>query len=418
MEKVNLYFEVKDNKVIDITDMQNENFEHIEIETMNDFTDHAEDKGYEISDLIYDKLDDILSNNRSEEEGLFEYDLKTATSNRSYGELADMFSSEEIVVPDMQRRFVWQTTQCSRLIESILMGLPIPPLFFMELDDGKYEVIDGLQRLTTITNFIEGRPWAYGLNETKSNRPARLTGNVDNTIKGKAFKDLTTEQKRKIRRTTVTVIDFRQMNPQNNDAAKYLVFERINTGSEALNPMQIRKSLAHGKFMKDVYEYANRIKKLNELYTKNAISKELHVEAFLRTYVMSKIYYGSYTPKRHGIKNILDSYCEENKENSLDESYFRKFEEKLNNLSDLFENNIFKRVKNGKYTGNMSTSILEAMLGVLIQNSDIKVDKETERRYLEYMEVSGLDDPFLSSTGSSESILKRFEVCEKVILGK
>ncbi|MCR1891836.1 hypothetical protein NSA16_11915 [Ligilactobacillus murinus] len=67
MEKVNLYFEVKDNKVIDITDMQNENFEHIEIETMNDFSDHVEDKGYEISDLMYDKLDDILSNNRSEE---------------------------------------------------------------------------------------------------------------------------------------------------------------------------------------------------------------------------------------------------------------------------------------------------------------------------------------------------------------
>lgn len=70
-----------------------------------------------------------------------------------------MFQEGDIQIPDVQRKFVWDTNKYSKLIESILIGLPIPPLFFMDIGNNSYEVIDGLQRLTAISNYILGNKW-------------------------------------------------------------------------------------------------------------------------------------------------------------------------------------------------------------------------------------------------------------------
>ena len=73
----------------------------------------------------------------------------------SIGELISMYKEEEIIInPDFQRAFRWSITQQTRLIESILIGVPIPSIFVFQNEDGKWEVVDGVQRLSSIFQFV------------------------------------------------------------------------------------------------------------------------------------------------------------------------------------------------------------------------------------------------------------------------
>jgi hypothetical protein len=80
--------------------------------------------------------------------------IQTSSLDLSFNELLDMYSNEElIIVPDYQRAFRWSPGKESRFIESLILGMPIPPVFVIELEDGKYELIDGLQRLSSYFHF-------------------------------------------------------------------------------------------------------------------------------------------------------------------------------------------------------------------------------------------------------------------------
>lgn len=85
----------------------------------------------------------VLFDNESTDKSISTYNIKHWVSNRSFGELIDMYQNNEIIKPDMQREFVWDSQKSSRLIESIVLGLPIPPLFLMEVGKNQYELIDG-----------------------------------------------------------------------------------------------------------------------------------------------------------------------------------------------------------------------------------------------------------------------------------
>src|ERR1700685_2794267 len=80
--------------------------------------------------------------------------IQTSSLDLSFNELLDMYSNDELQIdPNYQRSFRWSPGKESRFIESLLLGMPIPPLFVIELDDAKYELIDGLQRLSTYIHF-------------------------------------------------------------------------------------------------------------------------------------------------------------------------------------------------------------------------------------------------------------------------
>src|SRR5215203_5282278 len=81
--------------------------------------------------------------------------VRTDAYQMSIGEIVSMYESSELIVnPDFQRLFRWSVSQKSRLIESLLLGIPIPSIFVFEKDDGKWELIDGLQRVSTILEFM------------------------------------------------------------------------------------------------------------------------------------------------------------------------------------------------------------------------------------------------------------------------
>ena len=136
--------------------------------------------------------------------------------------------------PNFQREYVWRLKPelPSRLIESILLEIPIPPLYFGRLAGGKLEVIDGQQRLTTLIRFI-----------TNKFRLQRLTRMP--SLEGKTFGELSTEHREKIKDTPIRTVE---INAGNNTDLRYEIFERLNRGSMALNEQELRNCVYRGPF--------------------------------------------------------------------------------------------------------------------------------------------------------------------------
>ncbi len=411
---------------VELYDINNEKIDEsyipIEAETEDEYFDELIKRNIIFDESLREKLESYFEDIYYLDIDSFQ--IKHWVSNRSFGELIDMYVEGEIKKPDMQRSFIWDSVQRSRLIESIIVGLPIPPLFLMEVNTNEYEIIDGYQRLSTLVKFVKGYPWNE---DSKRITKSKLSSKVMKSIKNKSFEELDPEYQRKIKRSTIPLIEFNQIKPD-NFSAKYLIFERINTGSVKLNNMQIRKSLATGKFMNSLYEFANMNQIFLNMFSIQAIKKDNNVEAFLRIYVMKKIWENEYIPESSGIKSILDEYCEKHKNEPIEESFFRKFNEKIFEFKSIFNDftNFGKKVLKEndiyQYTGQINIAIIESVLGIAISKHEIKINNNFEEKYKESISnqfntdlIKKENNPFSFSTGKIEYIKKRFDIIDSII---
>ncbi|MBB6242413.1 DUF262 domain-containing protein [Rhodanobacter sp. MP1X3] len=154
--------------------------------------------------------------------------------------LAQKVQDGEFIVPPYQREFTWEQDRKSRFIESVLMGLPIPFLFFWEMPDGKLEIVDGSQRLRTLEEFVLG--------DLKLSELQALP-----KISGFRFSDLPDSRQRKIKNRSIRGI---VLNEHADEQARFDMFERINTGSKAANTAEVRRGALAGPFMSMVIELA------------------------------------------------------------------------------------------------------------------------------------------------------------------
>jgi hypothetical protein len=136
--------------------------------------------------------------------------------------------------PEFQREYVWKLKPelPSRLIESVLLDIPIPPLYFGQLNGGKLEVIDGQQRLTSLIEFIT--------NKFQLQRLTRMP-----SLNGLFFRELSTEYQERIKDTPIRTVT---INAGTNTDLRYEIFERLNRGSMALNEQELRNCVFRGNF--------------------------------------------------------------------------------------------------------------------------------------------------------------------------
>lgn len=175
-------------------------------------------------------------------------DIKMDTQTVNLGYLIEMLEFNEInLMPDFQRsENLWTNEQKSRLIESILLGLPLPSFYFNIEDDGKWAVIDGLQRLGTLKKFILEK------DEDKKLKLSSLEFLKE--YNGKTYNELTREDKRRISGLKITLNLIQRSTPP---AVKYIIFRRVNTAGLQLTPQEMRHALNQGV-------PANFIKSLSE----------------------------------------------------------------------------------------------------------------------------------------------------------
>jgi len=165
----------------------------------------------------------------------------------SIGEIMNLYSSKELNMnPNFQRMFRWKPEQKTRFIESILLGIPIPSIFVSQREDGVWDLIDGLQRLSTIFEFAGTLD---GVNNQKV-PPSRMTkAKYLPSLENKIWQNLederdpdslTPQQRIDIKRAK---IDVNIIMRESDDAAKYDLFERINTGGSKLSEQEVRNCL-------------------------------------------------------------------------------------------------------------------------------------------------------------------------------
>lgn len=181
------------------------------------------------------------------------FDLNIYPSDYTLKGLADLWEDNEIEVPDFQRNFVWTIKQSSLLIESFLLGLPVPQVFFYVTEDEKRLVIDGLQRVSSIVFFFEGY---FGVENPQGRRQVfRLSGlDEKSPYAKKRFADLSDEDQRKLRNTVMRVVNIKQLAPSDDETSMYYVFERLNTGGTPLRPQEIRNCVFSGDIVKELRE--------------------------------------------------------------------------------------------------------------------------------------------------------------------
>lgn len=141
-------------------------------------------------------------------------------------------------MPVYQRRITWDDEKRSKLIESFIINIPIPPIFIYEVEFGKYEVMDGLQRVSAIQDFYEDGYALTGLTEWKE-------------LNGLKYSQLPQKVREGIDRRQISVISLLKesaKSPAQEQKMKRMVFERLNTGGVKLESQEIRNALFDGKF--------------------------------------------------------------------------------------------------------------------------------------------------------------------------
>jgi hypothetical protein len=162
-------------------------------------------------------------------------EVRTDTFDMSFGEIANLHKNREpIIQPEYQRLFRWSDQQKSHLIESILLELPIPQIFVIENPDGVLELIDGLQRTSTVLQFIE--PDSINL------EPLELEGcTLITALNGKKFHDLPLSLRLGLKRSPIRTVVIKK---QSKGFLRYEMFKRLNTGGSNLEPQEIRNCSA------------------------------------------------------------------------------------------------------------------------------------------------------------------------------
>jgi len=228
--------------------------------------------------------------------------------------------------PKYQREYVWENkpTLKSRLIESLLLNIPIPPLYLGKLDNGKYEVIDGQQRLTTILNFV-GKKTTFPLEKLTTLKQ----------LKGCTFQELDEADQLLITASSTMRTIVIDIGGDDGDL-RYEIFERLNRGSVALNEQEIRNCIYRSAFNELLSELITKECWRKIIGTEEPLPRFKEQEHVLRFLALAKGL-DSYRSSLKSFMNIfMNSQSNLKKGSEVLEQYKTLFQQTMQNVYDVF----------------------------------------------------------------------------------
>lgn len=292
--------------------------------------------------------------------------------------MVDKYEDEEFIVPKYQRAFVWNEEKQSKFIESILLDLPIPFIFFAdEPESGKLEIVDGSQRIRTLHAFVKGKLILCKLQKL-------------NKLNGFAFSDLLESRQRRFLRKTIRSIELTE-----NASWKVRkdIFERINTKPYDLTSMEIRKGMFEGDF----YDFIKRCSE-KELFkslcpiSERKLKREEATEMVLRFFA----YADKYQDFDHSVNEFMDDFMRDKSETSFSESSLEQnFDTMLAFVNEYFPYG-FKKTDSAKSTPRVRFEALAVGTFLALQDNPSLVPFHDVRTWLD-------SDDFKAHTTSDAS---------------
>jgi hypothetical protein len=233
--------------------------------------------------------------------------------------------------PDFQRHLVWDQMQKSRLIESILLRIPLPMFYFAEDKDGKLSVVDGLQRISTVKEFMENK------------FPLKNLQYLEDSCGGKYYRTAGNRQgidTKYFRWFNLTTLSANIIDPSSPYKVKYDIFRRINTGGKPLNNQEIRNCLT-GQGLRDVLKEMTFLEEFKTATDRSIKSKRMEDQdvalRFLMFYEM-KTKKGNIDSYTGYMDSSLDEFTEAHiKSKKVDfEQQVKKFSNAMKNAEYLF----------------------------------------------------------------------------------
>lgn len=367
--------------------------------------------------MMYNK-DDIIEEIKSEVDDDYSddslFNISSWGADLSFREIISMYEEDELVKPELQRKYVWDKVEASRFIESILMGLPVPSIFLAQSGSQKL-IVDGYQRIMTVNDYVRGIYSGDGKIFRLSN-----SERINARWRNKAFQELSIDEQRKIRSTTIHAIIFEQKYPENDDTSLYQVFERINTSGRTLTSQEIRNCVYQGSLNSLLFEL-NENKEWRALFgTETADNRMRDLEYILRFFVMCSDTVLNSTAKQISLKKSLNEFM--GKYVSADEKTITEFREMfLSTMNNIFSNlgkNAFRNYSRGRFTKKFHPAIYDAISAAFYQaqKNGIKLKEIDENTHVELLRNDDFKKAISIRTTDVKNIKKRIQMVDEYLI--
>lgn len=311
--------------------------------------------------------------------------------------LLQKYEKKDIEIPVYQRQLVWEAREKSRFIESLFLGVPIPPLFGAILNDtGNIELIDGSQRLRTLKEFCSNEFILTGLEKLDS-------------MNGLSFSDLSKARQKKF---NVISLRFHVIMDSSDLNIRADIFDRINTGGKKLTPSEIRRGALSGAF----YNFVIECSKLEAFLiltpiTKSELLRGEAEELVLRFFAYSE----KYLSFDHDVTIFLNDYVKEKNIVFDKNGMERSFAMVLGFAKKIFPKNGFAKTPNAKTTPRVRFEALAVGIYLALQqdpnlSSNVKLDWMNSAEF-KTMTTS-------EASNNQGKLIKRVEFVRDCLLGK
>lgn len=364
-----------------------------------------------------------------------EYEITTSPNDFNIKTMYDFIKSEAIKIPGFQRNYVWDIKKASRLIESIIIGLPIPQIFLYQESRNKFLVIDGQQRLMSLYYFIEQRFPKYEkrtilrrIFEENGKIPDDILGNDDYFTKfNLQLPSTLPNQPNKLHRINYSTLDeykvefdlrtirniiIKQNFPENDNSCIYEIFNRLNSGGTNLKPQEIRTSLYYSSFYNMLYRLNTQPGWRQIIGVEEPDLNMKDIEILLRGFAML-IEREEYQSSMVKFLNSFSMNCKKMNNEQID--YFEKlFHSFLESCSILPERSFYQK-KTNKFSPSIFEAVFVAQCGESFEARKFVEGKLHSGKLEELKSDPEFVEAIQSQTTSKENVNKRLRKATSIL---
>lgn len=384
-----------------------------------------------VDELVEEEINE--EDNSTEDSKLERYQINSFQQDKPVETLIKWLRNGKLILPTFQRDYVWSFSNSCRLIESVLLNLPIPNIFLFKVknpEGEKFLLIDGLQRMTTIEQYIDGT-WSQG----EKKRTFKISSPNENWDR-KTFDDLDEDDQQFIYDYSIgtTIFETSSGSKVDENNVIFSVFERINTGSEKLSDQEIRNAIYNGECLAELKDLSNnpnyQILIRND---NNIIKRGKHIELLLRFIAYYHIYKAAVEDNRCLVdgdieskittskKIMLNNYLYFSNCNKIDyKNEINELIEAINIISQFDDSAFYSKLRDSDEIGKKVHELFAEALVIAVILNDYKIDIEKEDFISEKIQLWNDEQRlefFKSKTTDPNTVKERVKILLDIIRG-